>query len=115
TGLVIDAQSAADVQVFDIEPALPQRCINASDFLYGLLEVLNVQDLAAQMKVQQLESVGDALGGEFIDDRDEFGYRDAKLRSIASRGGPFSRSRHRHSNSNPEFRPNPEFAGQRQH
>ena len=72
SGLVVDAQPAAHVDIFDIQAALPECGVDTCDLFHRLLEVLNVQNLATQMKMQQLETIGHTSRRQFIDHVDEF-------------------------------------------
>src|SRR5438552_1898318 len=114
-GLIVHSQSAADVQIFNLYSALPERRVNACNLLDGLFEVLNVEDLAPQMKMQQLETIGHATRRHLVNHLDQFRDGDAEFRSIASGRGPFARTRYRDSDAHAEFRPYADLIRQGQH
>ena len=60
--VVIDAQAAADVQIFQAGAGARQIDVNAHRFVHRALDLADVGDLAAQMEVQQLEAIGHAPG-----------------------------------------------------
>src|SRR5205823_12391693 len=90
TRLIIDSQSAADIHVLDIQTAFPEGRVNTSDLLHSLLQVLNIQNLTAQMKVEKFETIGHTARGDFLNHPHQFRYSDPELRRIASRGSPLS-------------------------
>ena len=56
--VVVDAQSAADVEVLEARrPRLPELGVDARGFVQRALDVADVRDLAAEVEVQQLEAV----------------------------------------------------------
>ena len=107
---VIHAQAAAHVQIFDFQTAFPQRGVYPDDFLDRLLQVLNVEDLAAHMEMQQLEAIGQTGRRHFIDQLDEFGNRYSKLRPVTTGLRPLSGTCRRNLYSRAKLRPDAQLS-----
>ena len=90
--VVVDAKSATDVDVGDVESHLPQLDVVAADFFQAGLDEPDVGHLAAEMKVHQLEQVRLPGGLQLVEQADELNGRQAELRFFAATLGPAPRS-----------------------
>ena len=63
------------------------------------------------MEVQELETVRNTIKGHLINELDKLADRDPKLRTVASRSGPFARTCHRDSDSRAELGPDSQLGG----
>ena len=94
--VVVDAQAAADVEVFQPGAALVQIDIDAGGFVDRRLDLADVGDLAAQVEVQQLEAVGHAAAVRAPRSAvQDFADGQAELRAVAARRLPAAASRGR--------------------
>ena len=58
--VVVDAQAAADIQKLEAGADAVQLNIHAGGFRQSILDAADIGDLAAQMKVNELQTVGHA-------------------------------------------------------
>src|SRR6185437_5914014 len=90
--VVIDAQAAADVDVFQTGAESLHLGINAHQFDDRVLDVADVVNLAAQVEVQQVHAVAHAMLAEIFQGIDDLSDEQAKLRSHAARLFPSARA-----------------------
>ena len=89
--VVIDAESAADIEITELVPHLLEFGIEARRLPRRALDRADVRHLRADVEMHQLERVGQARNGvEQIAGRHEFRGRKAKFRVFAAAGRPFS-------------------------
>ncbi len=86
--VVIDAQAAADVQVFQPGAGALQLHVNARRLHHRGLDLADVGDLAAQVEVQQLEAILHAGGFHLIQRLQGFADRQAEFGAISAGGFP---------------------------
>ena len=110
--LVAHAQPAPDVQVADPYAAPVELRIDLRDLLDGLLERLDVGDLAAQVEVEQVQRIGLAVGFEALDEAEQFGNRDAELGAVAAGGRPLPRAARGQVDAHAQPRPDVQLGGQ---
>ena len=108
TGLVIHTEAAAHIDVLDFQAAFPQGGVNPGDLLHGLFEVLDVENLAPKMKVQQLE-IRSTSRCNLVDQLHELRQGDSEFRGVARGLGPLSGSRGRHLHACAKFRTDADF------
>ena len=65
--VVIDAQAAADIEILQPRPALHQVGIGPAGFGHRRLHVADVRDLAAEVKMQQLEAIEHVAALQLLD------------------------------------------------
>ncbi len=86
--VVVDAEAAADVDVFETRPAAMELDVHAGRFVERLFDVADVRDLASEMEVQELEAVLHSLLLELVERAEDFGDRKAELRAVTARALP---------------------------
>ena len=79
--VVIDAQAAADVEIFQPRAAAGKFSINSPRFAKRRLDLADVDDLAALMVMQQLEAIGHAAALRVLPGRGEFRSRSGRISS----------------------------------
>src|SRR5712671_2154234 len=90
--VVINAETAADIDVSDVDTQPPQLRVVPRHFLQTGFDVADVSDLRAQVKVDQLEDVEPAFALEPIDELHQLRRAEAELRLLATALCPTSRS-----------------------
>ena len=65
--VVVDAQAAADVEVFDAGPDAEHLHVDAGRFGQRRLDVADVGDLAADVEVHELKAVGHVALFEIVE------------------------------------------------
>ena len=83
--VVVDAESAADVEVLDAGTDAGQLDVDAGGLVDGVLDVADVGDLAAEVEVDQLQAVGHAALLEVVDRFEHLGQGQAELAAEAGR------------------------------
>ena len=86
--VVVDAEAAADVQVLQPGARLDQLDVDARRFVQRALHDADVRDLAAEVKVEQLEAVLHAARLQFLEPAQNLADGQAELRAIAARRLP---------------------------
>ena len=89
-GAVADAEAAAHVERLDAEAALAELDVDLRGLFGGLLQRLDVGDLAAEVEVEQHERVLLVRRFEVAHDGHEVGRGDAELRAVAGGRGPLA-------------------------
>ena len=88
--VVIHAQPAADVEVFDLKPHLVELGVKARGFLHRLLDDENVRHLRADVEMQQLEAMGEVLRLEHFRGGQQLGGGQAELGVFPGALRPFA-------------------------
>ena len=88
--VVIDSETAAEVEIPHGSAFLNQAGINAAGFEHAGADVADVRDLGTDMVMEQTEAVEHVRGFEFIDDMDEFGGIEPEDAAVAAGFGPLS-------------------------
>ncbi len=88
--IVIHAQTAADVEVFDVKPHLVELGVKPRSFLDGFLDNENVRHLRADMEMQQLEAVGEAFCFEHFRGGQQLGGAQTELGVFTGALRPFA-------------------------
>ncbi len=86
--VVIDSQAAADVEIFQPGALLVQLGVNANRFVQRTLDLTDVGDLAAQVKVEQLEAIFHSAGFELGQRSQDLADRQAEFRTVSARRLP---------------------------
>ena len=89
--VVIDAQTAAHIQILQAGPGAGQIDIHAHGFVHGPFDLADVGNLAAQVKVQQVQTVGHAERLQLLERAHGFGSGEPELGPVASRRLPAAR------------------------
>ncbi len=90
--VVVHAEAAADIQVLQPGARLDQLDVDARRFVERPLHDADVRDLAAEVKVEQLEAVLHAACLQFLQAAQNLADREAELRAIAPRRLPAAAS-----------------------
>ncbi len=89
--VVIDAQPAAHIQVFQPRAGALQLHVNARALHHRGLDLPDVGDLAAEVEVQQLQAILHSDGLHLIQRLQGFAHREPEFGTIAAGGFPASR------------------------
>src|SRR5258706_4962198 len=104
--VVVDAESAADVEVLEASAKLRHLRVATSRFVQRAFDDADVRDLATEMEMEQLEAVLHASRLELLESADDFADRQAELRAEPARGlpapAPARRELHPHANLRPD-------------
>ena len=103
--IVVDAQPAADVDVFEPRAFLGQLGIDARRLIERALHDADVRDLAAQMKVQELEAVLHAERLELFEPLPHLGDGQTELGAIAAGRLPPAAAARRQLDAHADVRP----------
>ena len=90
--VVIDRQSASDVQVSGFETDMVELSIKAGGFADGSAKGQNIGNLGSDVEVKHLQGFGAALFFEVFDRFEEFASGETKFSVIAAGKGPFADS-----------------------
>jgi hypothetical protein len=82
--VVVDAEAAADVQVLELGSRLDQLDVHAGRLVQRRLDDADIRDLAAQMKMQELEAVLHAPRLQLLETAKDLAHGQAELRAIAA-------------------------------
>ena len=88
--VVIHAESAADIEVFKGVPHLGHLRIKTGRLAHRSLDRPNVRHLGTDVKMNELERVGQPLPSQHLTCRDQFRRAHAKLRVLTAAGRPLS-------------------------
>ena len=88
--VVIDAESAADIHILDPDAELAQLGIDPRPLDQGGLDLVDLGDLAADMEMEQLHLVDQAVLLQQIDGGDDLRHPQAELGILAAGGGPLA-------------------------
>src|ERR1022692_4190165 len=88
--VVIHAQAAADVEVFDLKPHLVKLGVKAGSFLNRLLDDENVRHLRADMEMEQFEAVSEILRLEHFRSGQQLGRAQTELGVFTGALRPFA-------------------------
>src|SRR5690606_36156513 len=91
--VVIDAESAAHVDVPDVDAHPPELDVEARDFGHREFDVADVGDLRAEVEVDHLEDVQLPRGLELVDHPHELGRVQPELAALARGLGPAAGAR----------------------
>ena len=86
--VVVDREAAADVEVAHPAAHLAQLHVELTGLAHRVLDGDDARDLAAEVKVQELQAVEHVALLELVDDVHDLRGRQAELGAIAGRGGP---------------------------
>src|SRR4051812_21905061 len=92
TPIVIDAQTATDIDVADVHAKPSQLGVVARHLLQPGLDVPDVSDLRAEVKVNQLENIETTEALELVDEPYELGGAQAELGFLAATLRPAART-----------------------
>ncbi len=101
--VVINSQSAADIEKFDADAQFFHLGIDAGNFDQGGLDLVDLGDLAADVRVQQLDASKHSLLFQHPDGGDDFRHAQAELGVFTAGGRPFA------GPFGGEFYPDPQF------
>ena len=90
--VVIHAQPAADVEIFNRETHLVQLGVKPRRLLHGLFHRENVRHLRADVEMQQLEAMAEIFRLQHFRRRQQFRRAQAELRVFAAAFGPAPRA-----------------------
>ena len=90
--VVVHAEAAAEVQVLDRDVLRPQLRVHAAGFADRLLDLADVGDLRADVKVQHDQTIEHLAGLEDLDRLEHLGRGEAELGRLAAGFGPLSRA-----------------------
>ena len=88
--VVIDPQAAADIDVLQADPELLHLHVDAGPLDEGVLDLVDLGDLAADMEMEELEVVEHPFFLQDVDGGDDFRDAQAELGILAAGGGPFA-------------------------
>ena len=83
--VVVHAQTAADVHELQPGALLGELAVDARGLVERALDDADVRDLAAEVEVEQLETVFHAALLQFLEAAQDFGHRQAELRPEPAR------------------------------
>ncbi len=86
--VVVDREAAADVEVAHLAAHLRQLDVDVRGFLHRVLDRDDARDLAADVEVQELQTVEHAALSQAIDDLDHLRAVEAELGAVAGRVRP---------------------------
>ena len=113
--VVVDAQTAADVEVFQAGAPPRQIGVDASCLDQRRFDVPNVGDLAAQMEMQQLEAIGHSMVAQFIQAAQHLADGQAELGAETAGGLPAAGATRRQFDPHADLRPHADLLGIVQH
>jgi len=87
--IVVDSESAADIEVMEGEPHFVKFGVEAGGFLDGFFDGEDIGDLGADMEMEELECLGEVFRLEEFGCGDEFGGAESELGVFTSTFGPF--------------------------
>ena len=90
--IVVDAQTAAEVEIPDARAAPHEFRVDAGHFLRGLLEDVDVGDLAADVAMQEHQPIGKPARLQFAQHRQQLGDAQAEFRVRTRRLRPSGRN-----------------------
>ncbi len=82
--VVIDAEPAADVHVFQARARLDELHVNARRLVERPLDDTDVGNLAAEMEVEQLQAVFHSPRLQLVEPLQNFGDREPELRAVSA-------------------------------
>ena len=88
---VIDAEAAADVEVLQPEPHLPQLGVEPRALVHHVLDGADVRELRADVEVEELDEVELAGGFQHLDGADELRRGEPELGKVSGRRLPLAR------------------------
>src|SRR3954465_13277579 len=90
--VIVDAKTATDVHVRNIDAQAPQLRVVARGFLQASLDVANVGDLRAEVKMNELEDIEPIERLQLVDELDELRCAQTELRLLAAALRPAPRT-----------------------
>ena len=109
--VVVDAQTAADVEVLEAGALLDQLGVDARRLVQRALDDPDVRNLAAEVEVQELEAILHAVGLQLFEPLPDFGDREAELRPVAARRLPAAAAARRELDAHADLRPDADLPG----
>ncbi len=109
--VVVDAQPAARVEVLERRAQLADLDVEAPRLAQRVLDRADGGDLAAQVKVQQLETSEQVVRAQKIDRLDDLARRQAELGPVAARRLPAPRALGRQLDADADARAHPDLLG----
>ena len=103
--VVVDAQPAAHVQVANVAADTAELGIDAGCLVQGILHVADVGDLAAQVKVHQLQTIGQIALLEVIERLEHLGHGEPKFGAIPGARFPAPRPARGQLDAHADHRP----------
>src|SRR5262245_6018030 len=88
--IIIDTQSATDIDVLNLETHLVKLRIIAGSFLDSLLNRKNIRDLRADMEVNQLEAMGKVFKAKEFNGSQHFDRVETELGVLSAAFRPFA-------------------------
>ena len=86
--IVVDPESASDIEILHAGAASVQFAVDATGLDQRILDEADVRNLAAEVEVQQLQTVGHAARLKMVQQSQDFAGRQPELRAVSSGGLP---------------------------
>jgi hypothetical protein len=110
--VVVHAQASADVHEFHGNAHLAQLAVELRHFAQAALDLADVGDLAAQVEVDEFDTIRQAFGGGHLDGLDELRGVETELALVAARLLPLADPERRQLDAQPDVGAHVELARQ---